>query len=206
VTADAQTEAEPDQPSEHARFHRDTETLLAGVDDVRRSPRDAGTLHALVVRPGIYERRSLDTATLDLALGVVGDTWIERGSRRTADGGPNPDAQVTVMNSRAVDLVAGGRDRWALAGDQLYVDLDLSVDNLPTGTLLSIGDAQLEVTAAPHTGCAQFKDRFGVEALRLTATPDGRELRLRGINTRVVRAGDITVGDTVRVTRPASDA
>jgi MOSC domain-containing protein YiiM len=205
VTADAQTEAEPDQPSEHAEFHRDTEALLAGVDDVRRSPRDAGTLHALVVRPGIYERRSLDTATLDLALGVVGDTWIERGSRRTADGGPNPDAQVTVMNSRAVDLVAGNRDRWALAGDQLYVDLDLSVDNLPTGTLLSIGDAQLEVTAAPHTGCAQFKDRFGVEALRLTSTPDGRELRLRGINTRVVRAGDIAVGDTVRVTRPTSD-
>jgi hypothetical protein len=213
VTAEPGTETpehsettETTEPSVHAEFHRDTETLLAGIDDVRRSPRDAGTLHALVVRPGVYERRSLDTATLDLALGVVGDSWIERGSRRTADGGPNPEAQVTVMNSRAVELVAGSRDRWALAGDQLYVDLDLSVDNLPTGTLLSIGDAQLEVTAAPHTGCAQFQDRFGVEALRLTATPDGRELRLRGINTRVVRPGDIAVGDTVRVTRPSGDA
>jgi hypothetical protein len=192
-----------DEPSAHAEFHRDAETLRAGVDDVRRSPRDQGTLTAVVVRPAVYERRLLDTATLDLAVGVVGDSWIERGSRRTPDGGPNPEAQVTVMNSRAVDLVAGSRDRWALAGDQLYVDLDLSVDNLPTGTLLTIGDAQLEVTAAPHTGCAQFKDRFGVEALRLTATPDGRELRLRGINTKVVRPGDISVGATVHVSRPA---
>jgi hypothetical protein len=206
VTAEPGTEpAESVEPSAHAEFHRDAETLRAGIDDVRRSPRDEGTLHALVVRPATYVRRSLDTATLDLALGVVGDTWIERGSRRTPDGGPNPEAQVTVMNSRAAQLVAGSRDRWSLAGDQLYVDLDLSVDNLPTGTLLTIGDAQLEVTAAPHTGCAQFKDRFGIEALRLTATPDGRELRLRGINTRVVRPGDVSVGESVVVTRPSSD-
>lgn len=203
MTAEPGTGTETTESSAHVAFHRDAEILLAGVDDVRRSSQDVGTLHALVVRPAKYERRSLGTATLDLALGVVGDTWIERGSRRTADGGPNPDAQVTVMNSRAVDLVAGSRDRWPLAGDQLYVDLDLSVTNLPTGTLLTIGDAQLEVTAAPHTGCAQFTERFGVEALRLTATPDGRELRLRGINTKVVRAGDIAVGDSVHVTRPA---
>jgi MOSC domain-containing protein YiiM len=203
VTADSGAETETTQATVHVAFHRDAETLLAGVAGVRRSPQDVGTLHAVVVRPAKYERRSLDTATLDLGLGVVGDTWIERGSRRTADGGPNPDAQVTVMSSRAVDLVAGSRDRWPLAGDQLYVDLDLSVTNLPTGALLTIGDAQLEVTAAPHTGCAQFTERFGVEALRLTATPEGRELRLRGINTKVVRAGDIAVGDRVQVTRPA---
>jgi MOSC domain-containing protein YiiM len=106
------------------------------------------------------------------------------------------------MNSRAVDLVAVTRERWPLAGDQLYVDLDLSTENLPTGTILEIGEAQLEVTAAPHTGCAQFKERFGVEALRLTATPEGRFLRLRGINARVVRGGDIHAGDTVSVVRP----
>jgi MOSC domain-containing protein YiiM len=106
------------------------------------------------------------------------------------------------MNARAAELVAASRDRWPLAGDQLYVDLDLSTENLPTGTLLRIGDAELEVTAAPHTGCAQFKERFGVEALRLTATPDGRFLRLRGINTRVVRGGEIRPGHRVEVVRP----
>jgi len=157
-----------------------------------------------VVRPAKGERLDMQTAVLDVTVGVVGDTWTDRGSTRTADGGPNPDAQVTVMNSRAADLVAGSRDRWPLAGDQLYVDLDLGVTNLPTGTVLTIGEAQLEVTAAPHTGCAQFKDRFGVEALRLTATPEGRALRLRGINTRVVRSGTVTVGDTVGVTRPGT--
>jgi hypothetical protein len=186
----------------HEQWHRQPEELTAGLDHVRESPRDVGRLELIVVRPAVATRHPLDSASLDVEVGVVGDTWIERGTSRSADGGPDPDAQVTVMNSRAVDLVAVTRDRWPLAGDQLYVDLDLSVENLPTGTILEIGAAQLEVTAAPHTGCAQFKDRFGVEALRLTATPDGRSLRLRGINTRVVRGGDITRGDAVRVVRP----
>jgi MOSC domain-containing protein YiiM len=188
-------------PPEHTPFHRTPEELLAGVDHVRASPRDSGVVELVVVRPGKGQRRVLEKAHLDLELGVMGDTWIERGSSRTADGGPNPEAQVTVMSSRAVALVAATRERWSLAGDQLYLDLDLSTENLPTGTILEIGDAQLEVTAAPHTGCAQFKERFGVEALRLTATPDGRFLRLRGINTRVVRGGDVGPGDTVRVVR-----
>jgi hypothetical protein len=157
----------------------------------------------LVVRPAKFERQVLDTATFDLAEGVVGDSWPQRGSARTVDGGPNPEAQVTVMNSRAVDLVAVHRERWPLAGDQVYVDLDLGVDNLPTGTRLHLGTAVLEVTAAPHTGCAQFSERFGVDALKLTATPEGRSLRLRGINTKVVEPGTTTVGDTVRVERPA---
>ena len=182
--------------------HRTAEFLSEGLAAVRASPSDIGVLEMVVVRPGRGERRLLDRATLDLELGVLGDTWIERGSSRTVDGGPNPEAQVTVMNSRAADLVAVTRERWPLAGDQLYVDLDLSTENLPTGTVLRIGDAELEVTAAPHTGCAQFKERFGVEALRLTATPDGRFLRLRGINTRVVRGGDIRPSDPIEVVRP----
>jgi len=188
--------------SEHTPFHRTPEELLAGVQHVRESPRDSGVLELVVVRPGKGEREVPEVAEVDLELGIVGDTWIERGSARSADGGPDPDAQVTVMNARAAELVAAARDRWPLAGDQLYVDLDLSTENLPTGTLLRIGDAELEVTAAPHTGCAQFKERFGVEALRLTATPDGRLLRLRGINTRVVRGGEIRPGHRVEVVRP----
>lgn len=189
--------------TDHAPHHRSPEDLLAGLDSVRESPRDAGLLELVVVRPAPGERDVLAVAHVDPTVGVRGDTWTERGSSRTPDGGPNPEAQVTVMNSRAADLVAGSRERWALAGDQLYADLDVSETNLPTGTRLHIGEAVLEVTAAPHTGCSQFKERFGVEALRLTATPDGRELRLRGINTRVLSAGEIRPGDTVRVERPA---
>lgn len=187
---------------EHLPFHRDPAELEAGLDDVRLSPADAGPLELIVTRPEVGARALLDEAVLDLALGVVGDTWIERGSSRTPDGSANPEAQVTVMNIRAARLVAGADERVPLAGDQLYVDLDLSTDNLPEGTLLEIGDAALRVTAAPHTGCAKFSERFGVEALRLTAKPDGRFLRLRGINTAVVRPGTIRRGDTVRVVRP----
>lgn len=202
------TTSSPSEPvtapiSEHTPFHRSPEQLRAGVEHVRQAPRDSGALELVVVRPAPGERVVLDEAVVDPAVGIQGDSWDQRGSSRTPDGGPNPEAQVTVMSSRAVDLVAGSRDRWALAGDQLYADLDVSVENLPTGTRLVIGDAVLEVTAAPHTGCAQFKERFGVEALRLTATPDGRELRLRGINTRVVSGGTIRPGDTVVVERPA---
>ncbi len=182
--------------------HRSAEALAADLDHVRDAPRDDGRLDLIVTRPEIDLRETWDAATVDRRLGVVGDTWSERGSRRTSDGGPNPEAQVTVMNARAAQLVAGSRERWELAGDQLYVDLDVSVTNLPTGTRLVIGEAELEVTDAPHTGCAKFSERFGVDALRATATPEGRELRLRGINTRVVRDGEITVGDVVRVVRP----
>ncbi len=192
--------SEPVTP--HTAFHRTPDELRAGLAHVRKAPRDSGLLELVVVRPAPGERVVLDVAVVDPSVGIAGDTWDQRGSSRTPDGGPNPDAQVTVMNSRAADLVAGSRERWALAGDQLYADLDVSVTNLPTGTRLQIGGAVLEVTAAPHTGCAQFKERVGVEALRLTATPDGRELRRRGINPRVIAGGTIRPGDPAGVVRP----
>jgi hypothetical protein len=136
--------------------------------------------------------------TLDPAVGLVGDTWQPRGSRHTDDGSADPAGQVTVMNARVVELLAGDRDRWPLAGDQLYVDLDLSDDNLPPGTRLAIGDAVIEVTAKPHNGCAKFSQRYGIDAVRWVNTPVGKQLHLRGINASVVSAGTIRAGDTVR--------
>lgn len=186
-----------------AVHHRDADELAAGMDAVRSSPRDAGAVELLVVRPAVEVRETPTEVTVDPADGVIGDSWRERGSRRMADGSADPEAQVTVMNSRAALLVATTHERMPLAGDQVYVDLDLSVDNLPPGTVLDFGESALEVTAAPHTGCAKFSARFGVDALRLTAMPEGRSLRLRGINTRVLRGGVIRVGDVVRVVRPA---
>jgi len=182
--------------------HRTAEELGAALAGIRESPAAQGTVELIVRRPAVDEREVLETGLLDLDEGLVGDSWRPRGNRHTPDGSANLEAQLTLMNARAAEAVAGARDRWPLAGDQLYVDLDLSTENLPTGTRLTIGDAELEVTAAPHTGCAQFKERFGVEALRLTATPDGRFLRLRGINTRVVQGGQIRPGHRVEVVRP----
>jgi MOSC domain-containing protein YiiM len=102
------------------------------------------------------------------------------------------------MNARAASLVAIEPERRPLAGDQLYVDFDLSLSNLPPRSRLGIGSAVIEITATPHTGCAKFVARFGADAQRWVNSPQGRELRLRGANARVVQPGTVCVGDMVR--------
>lgn len=176
---------------------RPTDELDTYLDDVRASPREVGEVHLIVSRPGVGERVALDTADLDPAIGLVGDNWFVRGSTSTPDGTANPEAQLTLMNSRAVAAVAGDRANWALAGDQVYVDFDISVTNLPAGTRLRLGTAVVEVTAKPHTGCAKFTQRFGLDAMRWVNSDAGKELRLRGVNCRVVDAGRVDLGDTV---------
>jgi len=178
--------------------HATAEELEAGLDEIRRSPADEGRVELIVARPRRGEREHLEDAQLDPVEGLVGDNWKTRGSTSTPDGAAHPDRQLTLMNARAVDLMARSRDRWALAGDQIYVDFDISVANLPPGTRLALGSAVVEVTAEPHTGCANFTQRFGIAAMRFVNSPAGRELNLRGINTRVVTAGRVRPGDHVR--------
>ena len=171
--------------------------LEAELAFIRRSPKDSGTLELIVRRPRTNEREIVTEATLDLAQGLAGDSWRTRGSRRTVDGSANPEMQITIMNSRAAQAVAGARENWALAGDQLFIDLDLSAGNLPPGTRLALGEAMIEVTPPPHNGCTKFLARFGQGALAFVNSPLGRQLHLRGINTRIVRGGIIRVGDMV---------
>jgi hypothetical protein len=177
--------------------HLTTDELTAGLPVVREAPADGGRLELIVRRPAVDERELLDEGSLDPSVGLVGDTWIERGSSRTPDGSSDPERQITIMNVRAAALFAIDPDRRALAGDQLYVDLDIGTTNLPTGTRLAIGTAILEVTDKPHTGCKKFSARFGSDAWRLVNAPVGVELRLRGLNARVVQAGVVHVGDVV---------
>ena len=178
--------------------HLNREELEAGLVEVRSSPKDEGILQLIVRRPSMGVREVLDSGTLDLAQGLVGDNWSTRGSSRTADGSSHPDMQLNIMNARAIDLIAQDRERWRLAGDQLFVDLDLSDENLPPGTRLAMGSAVVEVTEEPHTGCAKFVERFGLDAMKFVNSSVGRTLRLRGLNARVVQPGTIRVGDTVR--------
>jgi hypothetical protein len=185
-------------PPDAGPRHLPNDELEAGLDEIRSSPADRGVLELIVRRPAVDERELLTTAELSLEEGLVGDTWRLRGSSRTDDGGPHPDMQLNIINSRLSRLIGGDEARHrALAGDQLHVDLDLSHENLPAGTRLAIGDAVVEVTAQPHTGCAKFASRFGAAALRFVNIGAGKELRLRGINARVVHAGTIRAGDHV---------
>ena len=177
--------------------HLTIEQLDAGLDQIRRSPDDGGTLLKIVRRPDVDRREVIEQGVLDVSDGLVGDTWNVRGSASTPDGSPNPEAQVTIINSRALDLMAQSEDRWPLSGDQLVIDIDMSMENLPPGTQLSIGSAVIEISEKPHTGCVKFADRFGKDALRFVSTPLGRDMRLRGVNTRVVQSGTIRAGDTV---------
>lgn len=175
-----------------------TAEFEAGLDEIRRAPKDEGTIELIVRRPAEDLREVLAAGRLDETEGLVGDNWRARGSRSMPDGSANPEMQINVMSARAVARVAPARERWSLAGDQLFLDLDLSVENLPVGMRLALGEAIIEVTAPPHTGCAKFAARFGRDALAFVNSPAGKVLRLRGLNARVIQSGTIRTGDRVR--------
>jgi MOSC domain-containing protein YiiM len=166
--------------------------LAEGLEHVRSAPADEGVVELIVRRPEVGEREALEEAELDVERGLVGDWWSVRGKN------PNPKAQLTLMSARAAALIAGDRERWPPAGDQLYVDLDLSGANLPPGTRLAIGSAIVQVSDLPHLGCGKFTERYGIEAREFVNSPEGVALNLRGINTRVVQSGTVRRGDAVR--------
>lgn len=174
--------------------------MEAELETIRQSPKDIGVLKLISCRPNTDKREVLEEAQLDPAHGLVGDNWKARGSRNTPDGSANPEMQLNVMNARVIELLAQTKERWALAGDQLYVDFDLSEANIPVGTRLAIGAAVIEITAPPHLGCKKFSARFGPDAVKFVNSPEGKELHLRGVNAKVVRAGKVRTGDIVKRT------
>jgi hypothetical protein len=178
--------------------HLTTAELEAGLGEIRLAPKDDGVLKLIVRRPEVGERELLTEGRLDLVDGLVGDNWRTRGSTSMPDGSADPEAQLNIMNARSVALISPDEARWQLAGDQLYVDLDLSEENLPAGTRLAIGDAIVEVTPKPHNGCKQFVARFGLDAMLFVNSPVGKQLHLRGICARVVQPGAIRVGGIAR--------
>ncbi len=170
--------------------HLTSEELEAGLEHIRSSPAAEGVVEMIVRRPSVGDREVLDEGRLDVEQGLVGDNWSARGT-------PDRDMQLTLMNSRTAALVAQSRERWPLAGDQFFLDLDLSEENLPAGTRLLLGSALVEVTPPPHTGCKKFVERFGLDAMVFVNSGVGKQLHLRGVNARVVEPGAIRVGDTV---------
>lgn len=169
------------------------------IGAVLESPKDSGRLEMIVRRPAVADREVIAEGMLDTKTVLVGDNWLVRGSSRTVDGLGHPEMQLTVMNYRFAELIAGSRERVSLAGDQLFVDLYLGSENLPPGTRLSLGEAVIEVTAIPHTGCKKFVERFGLDAMKFANSDFGRRHNLRGINAKVIEPGKIGCGDRVEV-------
>lgn len=171
--------------------------LLAGLEGIQNSPKDQGLLELIVIRPRQNERIVLPECALSARLGAHGDMWAGGCWKTLPDGSPHPDVQLTLMNSRCIALLARDRSRWPLAGDQLYIDMDLGSDNLPFGQRLAIGAAILQITDTPHTGCGEFAERYGKAALKFVNSPIGKRLHLRGIYARVIHDGLVKTGDSV---------
>jgi MOSC domain-containing protein YiiM len=182
--------------AEHVPYHRTFAEIERVAAEMGNSPTDNGIVEMIVCRPAMYEREVLQLGRLDVTHGLLGDSW-ERRTGSNAASSPDPLRQVTVMNSRALASIAGERDRWPHAGDQLLVDLDLSIDNLPAGTRLRIGNAVVEVTEPPHRGCAKFAGRFGADALAWANGTAGRQQRRRGIYVRVLMSGTVRQGEAI---------
>jgi MOSC domain-containing protein YiiM len=178
--------------------HLTDEQIEAGLADVLASPGDGGRVEAIVIRPAVDERETLQQARLSPEGGVEGDRWATAGEPLLPDGRPDPRQQVSLMNARLLHLLAGDEARMALAGDNLVVDLDLSDDNLPPGQKLAVGGALIEMTDALHTGCNKFVARFGADATRYVNASQRKALHLRGRYARVLVAGQVQVGDTLR--------
>src|SRR3954447_1488944 len=177
--------------------HFDLATLEAGLDEVRKAPTDDGRIELIWRRPETEQREVLDEGVLDVERGLVGDNWQTRGSSSTSDGSANPLMQLTLMNVRSASLIAGTPERRQLAGDQFFVDFDLSVGNIPPGSRLKLGEAVVEISEIPHRGCGKFSARFGVDALKFVNSEVGRALNLRGVNARIVRGGVVRRGDVI---------
>ena len=175
--------------------HMTLEELEVGLLNIAESPKSEGVMELIVRRPQTLEREILEVGELDVAEGLVGDNWKARGSKSTPDGSANPEMQLTLMNSRIIQLISQDRDRWHLAGDQFFVDMDLSQENLQAGTRVAMGSAIIEVTPVPHTGCKKFIERFGVDAMKYVNSPLGKKLNLRGVNTKVIQSGSVRTGE-----------
>jgi hypothetical protein len=178
--------------------HLTTEELEAALDHLREAPKDEGILQLIVCRPDVDQRDVMEEAELDPFRGLIGDNWVVRGSSRTPDGSAHPEMQINIMNARVTALVAQEKERWPLAGDQLYIDMDLSKENLPAGSRIQVGSAVLEVSPLPHTGCHKFVSRFGLDAMKFVNSTIGKQLCLRGINAKVVQGGVVKVGQAAK--------
>lgn len=178
--------------------HLSTEQIEAGLEHVLASPADGAPVAAIVRRPAAGKREELTLCVLTTAGGLIGDHWAQGAWKSLADGSPDPEVQVSLMNSRFIDLIATARSNWAPSGNNFFVDMDLSASNLPIGQRLTLGTAEIEISPVPNTGCKFFIERYGRDACVFVNRGVGREHRLRGVYAKVIKDGCVQLGDELR--------
>jgi hypothetical protein len=178
-------------PKGDSTKHRSLVEIIAGFEALPPPPKDRGRLSLIVRRYPDGHREILSSTRLTPEEGVPGDGWNRRPPRKI-------DAQLAVIRIDIAELLAGEQSV-TLVGDQLFVDLNISSENLPTGTRLRVGNAEVEMTPEPHNGCLKFKDRFGQEALDFVNAKATRDQNRRGVYWKVVKAGEITDGCPIEV-------
>lgn len=180
-----------------ARAYKTEAQLNTTIDYITKSPKEKGILKMIVARPAIDQRKILTDGLISKAEGLVGDNWKIKKSF-SPPGPPHPEKQITLMNARCIEMLATQEDEWPLAGDQLFVDFDLSESNLKPGDILKIGSTvELKVSALPHNGCKKFAERFGTDAVKFVNSKHGKSLHFRGINASVTQEGTIKKGDII---------
>lgn len=172
--------------------------LTAGLQGILSAPKQNGTLELIVIRPGRGERFTPAEIEVSAVEGLPGDHWSNGTGYAREDGAGDPDAQICIMMASCIRAIAGAKANWPPAGDNLFIDMDLTPKNMPPGTRFAIGSAEFIVSELPHNGCQDFIDRYGRDACVFLMTGEGKKNRLRGIYARVTRDGTVSVGDTVR--------
>lgn len=181
-----------------------TPVRFATLDDLQAklswatsAPRDNAPISTLCVRPAEGDRQFVERIDFSVTEGVVGDRWIRKTWMRLPDGRPDPRIQVCLLGQRVLELVRIDPYRMPYPGDNIVADLDFSETNLPSGQLLRVGTATLEVSDIFNTACSKWRARYGDDALRWINLPDNLPHRLRGVLCRVVASGYATIKDRI---------
>ena len=178
--------------------HRSRAELEASLDHIKNAPKDAGSVALIVVRPQHGERRTPASVHISTEHGVAGDRWSKGCWLETEDGEPHPSVQVNLMSVRAAKAIAGEIKNWKAAGNNFFVDIDMSPENLPPGTRLRLGSAEIEISAQANKGCQKFIDRYGRDACVFVNVGPGWANRTRGLYARVIKNGEVRLGDMLQ--------
>ena len=181
------------------------DSLKKGLDKPinynQSSPRDNGVVKLLVIRPETHVRTLPNAVVVSVEQGVVGDKWEAECTIKLENGKSNPDLQIAIINTKVIKEIAQSdfdMDRLALAGDNIYADLNLCEENMPVGQQIQIGNTLLEVTPFPHFGCKKFSERYSVEDLKVVNSTAGKPQHLRGIYVKVIKNGSISIGESIK--------